>query len=186
MSYSPPTSTERIVAVLAYIVERVQDKGPHSVLKTLYAAEKTHLEKYAATILEGTYVAMEYGPVHSTLLDLIHQIQRPNHKFALSEELISHTRRHLTVVDGNLKASATPVDLGVLSESELDALDEAIALLDGMSFKERTEWSHDAAWDRAVARAPNSRNASMEWEDIIDTIPNAGTIKGHIRDPFPN
>lgn len=185
MSYSPPTYNERVVAVLAYIVDRVQDRGTHSVLKTLYAAEKAHLSKYAARILEGTYVAMEWGPVHSYLLDLIHQIQRPNHRFALSEDLISHARQHLEVVDGIMSVTTAPVDLGVLSESEIAALDEAIALLDGMSFTERTRWSHDAAWDRAVARAPDSRNAPMEWDDIIDTLPNGSVIKDHIRDPSP-
>ena len=40
--------------------------------KILFYAEKEHINQYARPIIADTYIAMEWGPVPSTIRDMIH------------------------------------------------------------------------------------------------------------------
>jgi uncharacterized phage-associated protein len=59
------------VEALTYIASRWPGVTAFFAAKTLFFAEKLHLNKYARPIVGDTFIAMPNGPVPSTLYDFI-------------------------------------------------------------------------------------------------------------------
>ena len=70
-------------------------------------------------------------------------------------------------------------DLGWLSASELECLDEALHLYDGYSFKQLTRLSHDAAWHAA------DENDTIPIAAIVESLGNPDGLLEQVTDPNP-
>jgi hypothetical protein len=170
---------EMAVAALTYIAERQARPTLHSVFKVLYDAEKRHLTEYLQPIVGDRYVAMNFGPVPSHLYDLLKHLRDPRSVLGVEPELAEIGRRHLAVKDRMRLEVLAPSDLEALSESAIACLDEALAVERGMTFRERTDWSHDGAWQATP------RNGTIPWRKIAETLPDGVSIAEHLDDPHP-
>lgn len=56
---------EKTIEALLYIVTRYGEVGRFHALKTLYYADRAHLQRYGRPITGDRYIAMENGPVPS-------------------------------------------------------------------------------------------------------------------------
>ena len=176
----PPTvDPELAVAALTYIAERRTRPTLHSVFKVLYDAEKRHLTEYLQPIVGDRYVAMDFGPVPSHLYDLLKHLRDPSSVLGVDPELAEIGRRHLAVTDRRRIEVLAPCDLDALSRSAVECLDAALEQERGMTFGERTAWSHDAAWQGTP------RNAAIPWRMIAETLPGGRAIAEHLDDPYP-
>jgi len=146
------TDKRNILNLLVYIIDRVNTKDFHNVLKVLYWAEQEHLAKYGLRITSGNYIAMPKGPVHQ---DLYSMIQAVNKNFADSElkEFFKVTGKY------GLK-SLKKADLNYISESEKECINNAIRKSDSLSFDQRTKASHDLAWKNG------RKSSTMNIKDI--------------------
>ena len=63
--------TSKIIEALHYILHKIKIADKIKIIKLIYLADKYHLVRYGRTITNDDYYAMEYGPVGSTVKDVL-------------------------------------------------------------------------------------------------------------------
>ena len=114
--------SEVILQALYYIgkkIDRPVDKI--TALKIVYFADRYHLRKYARMITDDKYYAMEFGPVASFTKDLLVQ-----NDFTCSEKDKKYIKSFININKDQYTPVSKELDLDMLSESEIEALDFAI------------------------------------------------------------
>ena len=167
-------SPEVAVDVMLYVSTRLKNPTIHEVLKIQYFADKLHLARYGFMPSGDSYIAMEFGPVGTKTYDLIKAARGERTRF-IPASFVEATTDHLQVNGADVVVLGKP-DLTMLSEAQIECLDEAISEYGNMDFKKRTDISHDDAWDKGRARA----NKCMFTQDIVGTLKNAGEIREHL------
>lgn len=87
-------------------------------LKLIFLADRYHLRKYGRLLTNDNYVAMEYGPVPSTSLDIA------DANSFLDETTITYASKYIKATgSGRQIESINPVDQKFFSESDVEALE---------------------------------------------------------------
>lgn len=114
----------------------------HKVFKILYFADQKHLAKYGTPISGDLYVAMAHGPVPSKLYDIFKDVR----------DLAEFEKRYLDffeVKNSYFVTAKQPSNLKVLSESNIECLEESIRENQSLDFNQLTQKSHKTAWEAA-------------------------------------
>lgn len=152
----------KAVEVLLYVTDRVQDM--YAALKVVFFADGNHLEKYGRLIYGDSYVAMRHGPVPGLAYDMLKQDKGAGYLNAVpGRELFAHE-------DQDRLPKREP-NLALLSESDIECLDEAVECYGDKSFRELKDLSHE---DRAYQAA--DENDLMSFEDMVRSLPNADEV----------
>lgn len=146
------------VEALTYIASEWPSITPFFAAKVLFFAEKWHLNKYARPIVADTFIAMPNGPVPSTLYDFIKgNLTNAGDPEAFFSALAIERGQYQRVT------ARRPADKDVLSASDIECLDEAIAYCRPRSFGSLSSITHrERAWREANLNGP------MEYEAMID------------------
>ena len=141
----------KIKAVLLYIIQNSNDDrhDVYSIVKTAYYAQQIHFAKWALPIYKDKIAALPFGPVPSTIYDIL--------KVSRGEIGIERFYNGIPI---NLATEAIgfkyesfiakeDVDMNVLSVSEIECLNEAIAKVASMNFAEIKKDTHGQEWQRA-------------------------------------
>lgn len=158
----------KIIEGLIWIANKKPGIDHYHIVKTLFIADKLHLNKYGRPIFGDTYVAMEYGPVPSFALDLINV-----NKQVLTPDQISEIRESLVVnqVDSiKYILSKRASNFNLFSGTDLKCLEQAFNLVEPLSFGELMELTHkEKAWDKAWhGKEEGKRSVQMEIEAFVD------------------
>ena len=87
-------------------------------LKLTFLADRYHLRKYGRLTTNDCYVAMKYGPVPSTLMDIAEE--------DVNRTIKAYASRYIKATDnGRQIQSVSSVDIGFFSDSDIEALDFA-------------------------------------------------------------
>lgn len=154
---------DKAVEVVLYITTHARIPDRFHVCKILYFADRYHLENYARLICGDYYAAMPHGAVPSNTYNLIVEAD-----------------------DGNIPAIAVDdvnviplreANLEVFSESDLEALNWAIAEYGSLEFGALWRISHDDhVWkqvtqDGALIRSPyTTRSIPIPMEEIVSVL----------------
>ena len=139
-------------AVLLYILENGGDKirrNVYYIVKVAYCAQQKHLSKWLCPIFNDKIVALQFGPVPSSIYDAL-KMARGDQK-----TIIYHESDGLKEVaeaisfDEEVFLPKETVDMDWLSKSNIDCLKEAIAEVSAMSFEQILQASHGKEWQRA-------------------------------------
>jgi uncharacterized phage-associated protein len=166
------------LSAVLYIVSRVPQPTFHRISKVLYFADRYHLEHYGRFICGDNYVAMNHGPVPSTVYDLLKAV-RDKTTLAFDNETLKLYRDALEVKQNYYVDGKKEPNLDFLSESDLEALNHSIGEYGNLTFKELTDKSHDDAYESA------GFNDFIEVEAIAKTLPNSETLLAHLSDMHP-
>ena len=148
----------KAIEALTYVASKWPDITAFYVSKVLYCAEKTHLNRYARPIFGDTFIAMDNGPVPSTIYNIIKgELDLIENPEAVLEALSVEQGRYRKI-----NAKRTP-DLNVLSVSDIECLDEAMAFCRDREIGALSEHTHQ---DRAWLEAPV--NGPMDYEAMIE------------------
>lgn len=128
----------------------------HTVLKTFYFADKSHLNEYHQPIFGATYQAMAYGPVPLEVYELV-----KGESLRLSELKIDQVPWDLKGYLVHRNDSTTRSNLERFSDTELEHLRAALEKSVKMTFNQRTAATHGADWQRA-------NGGMMKYEDMIE------------------
>lgn len=141
---------------ILYVAERIGErKDMHKIFKTLYFADKYHLSRYGRCITGDDYIAMEYGPVPSKINDAFKAVRGESYFSAGDLSTYFHfVNKMMIEIDKQ-------ADLDYLSESDIECLDEAIALCKDKSFNELCSLSHGEAWNAT------KKNTKIRLGDIL-------------------
>jgi uncharacterized phage-associated protein len=110
---------EKATQALNYLAKKEGGKiDKMKAIKLIWLADRFHLRKYGRPILNDNYIAMEYGPVASSVKDLADNSDfMSSEERKYSESFIKRDDRKYFI------ESAGDVDAEVFSESDLEALD---------------------------------------------------------------
>jgi hypothetical protein len=173
MAIRPRPDSDKAIEVVLFLAERLRDPTSHSIAKTLYAADHKHLGRYGRFICADRYIAMKYGPVPSRVYDML-KMARAEVEGATGNTVV---RAAFSVSQTN-PPTVTPnraPDMDLLSASEVQALEEAIAEMGHLGFGERTDRTHGPAWKATPL------NGEISIEEIAKELPNADEVLEHLR-----
>jgi len=156
----------KAIETILFIAERVENPTFHTISKMLYFADKIHLEEYGRLICDDRYIAMEYGPVPSSVYDIMK-----------SNDAIFNDA---FVTDGFVVQPRRKSDLDEFSQSDIKCMEQAIQEYSSYSFGELTDISHqDSAWKNAP------RDREMTLESIAKMIDESGDLLEYLQDKHP-
>jgi uncharacterized phage-associated protein len=158
---------EKALEVLLYVVRECPDM--YTALKLLYFADKEHLSRYGRIISSDHYVAMSHGPVPSGTYDLVKYV-RNNSSYLLTIPL----DKAFKVEDNNIIPLRDP-NLEMLSSSEIECLDSAIARYASMSFGQLRRLSHS---DPAFKAA--DENDFIPLEAFVKSVPDGERLWAYL------
>ena len=140
----------KIKAVLLYILQHSErDRhNVYSIVKTAYYAQQLHFVKWALPLYKDRIAALQFGPVPSTIYDIL--------KMARGDEkvLTFYGNSPLRLVADTIGFRdevfyvKEDADCDVLSQSNIECLDEAIAIVASMDFDEIVADTHGEEWTR--------------------------------------
>ena len=167
----------RIVESVLFLVgkaqERKQTLTQYEIVKSIFLADRSHLNKYGRPITYDNYVAMVHGPVPSTTYSILKEdvsiVRRYGRK-------LPWKRRNASEIGAKSLAFHSPArshDPDVLSGSDVKALDEALTIVKSLDFKQtRTIIHEDAAYEAAWNDEGGRRQYPMNYS-LLFGIPNA-------------
>lgn len=163
---------EKAVEVILYIALRAPIPDIYHLCKILYFADKKHLERYGRFICAESYVAMKNGPVPSGVYDLLKYV-RGDGRVLQSE----HARNSLSIEERKV-IPFRDANLAMLSASDLECLDEAIAENGNLPFNKLKQKSHDTAFESA------DENDFISIEAIAATLNDSDLLLEHLRNGY--
>ena len=119
---------EKALEAIVYVSHKTNDL--FHIVKTLYYADKMHLENYGRLITGDYYVAMEDGPVPSGAYDLIKYVRGDNYTY--EDKIINAHPERAIRAEGNVVTPCRGPNPDYLSESDIECLDKAIEVYAGM------------------------------------------------------
>jgi hypothetical protein len=142
-------------AAIHWMLLEVGTLDLHTVLKTCYFADKAHLNLHNRPIFGTTYKAMRFGPVPLEIYEMA-----KGEAYWLAELGADRYPWSLKGYRVHLDDNDAP-ELGVLSQSDRDALPTALTKSRSMDFNERTAATHGPDWQSA-------HMGIMSYEDMLD------------------
>lgn len=133
---------QKAIETLIYIAKRIDNPHYEDVLKLVYLADKTHLEKYGRFIYGETYCVMQRGAVPSHLYDLI-------------KDAKTHGGYDFKIENYQIK-SDRDAERNIFSESDTECLEQIVTIYGKLPSWKRGQDAHDvgtaAAWKKRGRR----------------------------------
>lgn len=176
LTFLPASAVESLL----YLVTKLEKPTLHELLKLRYFADKIHLSKYGQLASGDNYVAMKFGPVGSQTYDLLKAAAGEQSNW-INPDFVDAVSGALSVESNTVSAKRAP-DLAKISSADRESLDEAVERYGHMRFGERTQVSHDAAWQAAydAAQKESRGREKMPLRSIVQTLPNADEVLEHL------
>jgi uncharacterized phage-associated protein len=156
---------EKILEVILYIINKWKGLSQYDILKTIFLADRAHMNKYGRPITFDNYVAMEHGPVPSLTYDLL----KPETRF---DEYFDEERPWNTIPDGNINQfvkAKREFNKNVLSKSDIHTLDSALDIITSLSFAQIKRLTHgDPAYIEAWKRRGPLPASDMDMTLLLD------------------
>jgi uncharacterized phage-associated protein len=170
-------------AAMLYVAHNTPKPTFAHIGKILYEADKLSLERTGRVISGDPYNAYPNGPLpQNTYNDFKNTQARPDTTATDGSYRIEYRQVDLGK-PAPCVVALQPADLGELSRSDLECLDDAIARLGGLRFAELSEQSHDAAWREAFERQTGDFEIRLEY--MVNTLPNAADVRAYLENPHP-
>jgi uncharacterized phage-associated protein len=150
---------------IAYVANQFNNRTIdfHKLFKILYFAEQKHLVKYGGKLVDDNFVAMDNGPVPSSMYTMLKALK----SFSLYPDEIKKS----LIVRGFNITCAIDVDMDWLSESEISCLTESINENRNLNFNQLSDKSHDEAWKEGYnMRTEKIAEAGGANEDMVAYI----------------
>lgn len=157
----------KAIETILYLANRISDSCRYNICKMLYLTDKTCLEKYGRFIFGESYSAMKEGAIPSKSYDLLKQIAEEP-----TEELI---------VKGNTIIPLRDAKLDYLSESDIECLDQTIAIY-GKNPRKMRRAAHDDAWGKAWNNRGDKRSADISVRSIAKILANSEDLIDYLTD----
>jgi len=163
---------EKALEAILFIANNLQGAATfHSISKMLYLADKLHLQEYGRLICGDRYIAMEYGPVPSAIYNMMKVANKRGSIDVDWDEIIQDA---MSVVHGRNVVPNRDCNMDMLSESELECIQQTISTFGRKTFGELVDITHDTAWNAV------EENETIPVDSIVATLPNAAEVAGYL------
>ncbi|SMH58180.1 Panacea domain-containing protein [Maritimibacter sp. HL-12] len=139
-------NVDRILAALYFVMGEAQRRGrkvsQYDLVKTLFLADRAHLNEWGRPVTYDNYCAMLHGPVPSLTYDLLkgnEKAMRDHHLHGLPWKSVPHinSTKHFFPVDEALD----PQDF--LSESDIEVLANSLGVVLSLGFGQIRRLTHE-------------------------------------------
>lgn len=166
--------TTRILEAVLYLIHEADNRNQsvtqYSLVKSLFLADKSHLNRFGRPITFDNYVAMDHGPVPSFAYSLLKGDVDLKQSYGLDAPLWDR------VAAPDISKSAfrftKPIrkpNLDLLSKSDIDALSDALTVVSRLSFSQLRKLTHgDPAYIDAWEDESDKKAFPMSYALIFD------------------
>ena len=150
----------RAAQAVAVVLNAGGPSDYHGILKVLYLANRDAMEGGGKPILGGEMKALQYGPLHSEVFDLLSRRTRTEFWDRTFEKFANY---HVRVRDGADpgRAALSPFEVGLLEQWAVWAK--------GKGFEEITNFTHELPEWRRAYREDNS-SSPITAEDLLTAV----------------
>lgn len=144
---------EKIKAVILYILNNMSEsrRDVYHIVKAAYYAQQYHFVRYATRLYPDDIKALTFGPVPSLIYDILKAARGEISPYRFRDDrLIARLVATIEYKDEWFYANQQP-DMGCLSKSNVECLDDAIATVSEMGFGEIVDRTHGKEWHRAYS-----------------------------------
>jgi uncharacterized phage-associated protein len=152
------TNTRKALEVILWFANKRHGIDFHSILKLLFFADKTHLNRWGRPIVGDTYRALPYGPVAQVTYEIFKC--EP-----LALELLELDDFPFEVRNRYRLWPTREADLSRLSRSDIQALQESWDRFAELSFADLAKISH---LDPAYHRAEVQGRIDIHYADFLE------------------
>ena len=171
---------DQMLAAILFLMKEHPGITQYQVVKSIFLADKDHLNSYGRPITYDKYVAMQQGPVPSLTYDLL----KPNGPF---KALFKHDAPWSFSEDGKVRhyVAQRMYDADVLSKTDIKALRSALTLVLHSTPQFLSKILHeDAAYIEAWSKRGEAKSVRMrtvklltdEDQELIDHLSYATKI----------
>ncbi|MBM2715487.1 SocA family protein [Mesorhizobium caraganae] len=153
-------NVDRVIAAVAYAIHVAENMGAkftqYDVVKSIFLADRAHLNEFGRLISSDKYVAMEHGPVPSTAYNLLKDDEATVNRYRLDG-----LPWRSTAGDNGKRYYHSVADVawidGVLSPSDKAAIEAAVGTIRSLSFSQVRKLTHEDpayvdAWEESEDR----------------------------------
>lgn len=152
---------QSFIQPVLYILNKAGEAlDTHKISKILYFADRDHLAKYGTLISNDTYMKMKFGPVPSTIYDIIKALQGKGGLVSKSD-----VDAFLELTWDDKISPKVCFDQDEFSKSEMECLNSSVEEYSDKSFGYLTDISHDYAWNEATYTMDNLKIAKAGGAD---------------------
>lgn len=166
-------NVSRILAALYFVMAEAQRRGrnvsQYDLVKTLFLADRTHLNVWGRPVTYDNYCAMLHGPVPSLSYDLLKGNGKAMHDHGLhgvpwKSVLINKSTKHFFPVNEALNPQE------FLSESDIEVLTESLGVVQALGFSQIRRLTHEDpayvdAWREDGGRAAYAMKLGLLFEE---------------------
>jgi len=152
-------SYDKAIEAIVWLAKNKPGIDIYHISKTLFYADKMHINKYGRPIIGDTYIRMNYGPVPSGVFDLIkgNTWLSPRQLFQIKKPLVIDKR-------SSYKTAATrEPDMDYFSKSDIQCLEESLSIYGDLSFDELYDLTHSERCYRET-----NHNEKIDYALLID------------------
>lgn len=157
------------IEAIYYLLKKIGSADTLKIVKLIYLVDKYHLLHYGRTITDGDYYAMEYGPVSSTVKDILNFNELSMYKDELdfAGKLIKKIGSH----DFEAKQTYKYI-FGYLSETDFEALDCICKKFGNWSTNKLLKYTHKyPEWKKHEEKLKaSSRREEIKTEELYSKI----------------
>lgn len=155
---------ERVLAAMLFLMHLRPGISQYQVVKSVFLADKSHLNEMGRPVTFDKYVAMPEGPVPSLVYALLMD-ESLFHSIYHRDAPWSHERRGRA----NRYFALEDFDSEVLSRTDLDALRQGLKKVQQMTPDQLKELLHnDRAYVEAWARRGRSKSVPMKAVKLLE------------------
>lgn len=169
-------NTASIIEAIYYLLLKLGPKTKLHLLKLIFLADKYHLLHYGRTVTGDEYFAMQYGPVGSTVKDVLEFDD-----FTLDQNELEMAQRYFDVMDPKTRKAKengpTVAELRNLSETDFEALDHVVERYKNLSTSDLVDFTHKyPEWlqHKEMFDSKISKRERLSIEELISVIPEDG------------
>ncbi len=162
---------EKAIEAILFIAHSLPNATMHSISKIFYLADKQHLQDYGRLICGDRYIAMEYGPVPSAIYDMM---KVPTGRIRIDPDIDDFIIEAFTVVLGRNILPKRQPEMALISESEIDCIEQIIHQHGQKTFGQLTDMTHDSAWDSTEENQP------ISLIDIAKTLDHSAELVAYL------
>ena len=174
--HSMTPQLERIIAAIVFVINEGHANGQtitqYDIVKSLFLADRAHLNKYGRPITFDNYTAMKDGPVPSTSYNFLKE--DPQTFWRQSKKLPWHKNAapDISPKAFSFTISEDGFDTSALSESDIEELKGALTVVKSLGFKQVRRLTHeDQAYVEAWEDEGDAQGYPMSYSLLFD-VPN--------------
>ena len=157
---------DKIIELLLYLAYKRPGADKYQAVKFFYLADREHFIRYGRPITNETYFALSYGPVASTVLDLLNGDEWTFRNLGLEKLPFETAVNEKTTIIGK---PTREFNRELFSKTDLAIFDEIVERYKDASFDDLFNATHEHyAWHHAWNTRRQGKRAAMYYDEMID------------------